>query len=125
MRLIDADALKKDIETEWLTPQTKMAFFKIIDNAQAVTPSLPTEVKKALEVLEAMQQGMKRGKWIPVSERLPEYEGTFLVTDIEGKIYIEDFRFQICDRTKSYWSGMKVVIAWQELPKPYKEGGAE
>ncbi len=33
MRLIDADALKKDIETEWLTPQTKMAFFKIVDDA--------------------------------------------------------------------------------------------
>lgn len=38
MRLIDADALKKDIETEWLTPQTKMAFFKIIDNAPTVEP---------------------------------------------------------------------------------------
>ncbi len=33
MRLIDADALKKDIETEWLTTQTKMTFNKIIDDA--------------------------------------------------------------------------------------------
>ena len=64
---------------------------------------------------------MHQGGWIPVSERLPEYEGTFLVTDIEGKIYIEDFRFQICDKTQSYWSGMKVVVAWQPLPEPYEK----
>ena len=36
MRLIDADALKTDISTEWLTAQTKQAFYKIIDNAPTV-----------------------------------------------------------------------------------------
>ena len=38
MRLIDADALKIDISTEWLTAQTKQAFYKIIDNAPTVEP---------------------------------------------------------------------------------------
>lgn len=38
MRLIDADALKTDISTEWLTAQTKQAFYKIIDNAPTVEP---------------------------------------------------------------------------------------
>ena len=38
--LISREALKKDISTEWLTPQTKQAFYNIIDNAPTVRPSL-------------------------------------------------------------------------------------
>ncbi len=55
MRLIDADALKKDIETEWLTPQTKMAFFKIVDNA----PTVETDVEVVAK--DAYKQGYTDG----------------------------------------------------------------
>ena len=37
--MISREALKKDIQTEWLTTETKQTFFKIIDNAPTVTPT--------------------------------------------------------------------------------------
>ena len=82
---------------------------------------LNNKLIKEIEELKEQMEQKEEGEWIPVSKRLPEHEGTFLVTDIKGKIYIENFYFQIGDKTQSYWSGMKVVIAWQPLPKPYKE----
>ena len=37
--LISREALKKDIQTEWLTAETKQTFYKIIDNAPTVEPA--------------------------------------------------------------------------------------
>ncbi len=68
MRLIDADALKKDIETEWLTPQTKMAFFKIIDDA----PTVSEITKEKLSI--AYDQGYEDGKNNWMQEEKPQGE---------------------------------------------------
>ena len=50
--------------------------------------------------------------WIPVSERLPEEHGEYLVTDKYGRV------------TSGLWIGnakrWKDVIAWMPLPEPYK-----
>ena len=61
MRLINADALKKDIDTEWLTPQTKMAFFKIIDNAPTVDTFTFDDMKKGINV--GYKAGRLSEKW--------------------------------------------------------------
>ena len=56
-------------------------------------------------------------KWIPVSERLPEEHGEYLVTDKYGRV------------TSGLWIGnakrWKDVIAWMPLPEPYKAESEE
>lgn len=66
-------------------------------------------------------------KWIPVTERLPEEPGEYIVAyhpchwDIVGpsvKVGIDTFR------GKTTWAKNKYqrVIAWQDKPEPPKEG---
>ena len=52
--------------------------------------------------------------WIPVSERLPDKPGKYLVTVKNGNVYAGTFcvvsgRFQCA------------AVAWMPLPEPYKE----
>ena len=64
-------------------------------------------------------------RWIPVSERLPEKEGQYLLscdTDygVEvGRFYIDEDgeRYFGCD-----WNDPDDINAWMPLPKPYKRG---
>ena len=51
-------------------------------------------------------------KWIPVSERLPKENTSYLVTDKQGCIMIA-----IWCGNPEYWRN---IIAWMPLPKPYK-----
>lgn len=72
------------------------------------------------EVLSGMPSEQR---WIPVTERLPEEEGQYLVScnndyEVEiGRFYIdgEDERWFNCD-----WSNPEDVVAWMPLPEPYK-----
>lgn len=54
-------------------------------------------------------------RWIPVSERLPEENTSYLVTVKQGYIMIAIW----CGNPK-YWRN---VIAWMPLSKPYKSKG--
>lgn len=63
---------------------------------------------------KGFQDGYNCPKWIPVSEKLPEAPGKYLVTVQNGNVYAGTFdaysgRFQCA------------AIAWQPLPEPYKE----
>ena len=67
-------------------------------------------------------------QWIPVSERLPEGYGNYLVSirgeepDI-GTINPKDERgWSLCDATGFYWASEKKldVIAWMPLPESYR-----
>ena len=76
--------------------------------------------KTAREVAEkAIQElrdnGIFIGKWIPVSERLPEEDGYYLVTLSNG------------DEVVAHTSGIvqnhdyePKMLAWMPLPEPYK-----
>lgn len=59
--------------------------------------------------------------WIPVSERLPEKSGRYLVTTKNGIVTIGIYDKFI----EAAWNGRlkNAVIAWwgAELPEPYKE----
>jgi len=63
-----------------------------------------------------------QGEWIPVSERLPEYSGLYLIS-IYDLVTVANFTGKyFCDRQMDKFID---VMAWQPLPKPYKKGGAE
>ena len=94
-----------------------------------------------MEILEKQMQEPKTGEWIPVSERLPLYSDTYLVTvermvgtprvDIKSfakNLYlVDEFDFHNrkgksgwydYDSEYGYWEDTK-VIAWMPLPEPY------
>jgi hypothetical protein len=74
--------------------------------------------------IEMLEKQLANG-WMPVSERLPEDDGNYLVTmkhkefnqtkvtsmDFNGEFLFDDY-FE-----KAWWE----VTAWQPLPEPYKE----
>lgn len=78
--LISREALKKDIQTEWLTAETKQTFYKIIDNAPTVDVISNNEGYEMYG--KGYLQGYKRGK----AEAIPkgEWEEPF---ERNGKTY--------------------------------------
>ena len=59
-----------------------------------------------------------KGEWIPVSERLPENNGHYLVTEKRGRVCSYVFRKE--GNSEEYWR--RCAVAWMSLPDPYKGG---
>ena len=59
-------------------------------------------------------------KWIPCSERLPSENGWYLVTNSLGVVQQQYWG-------ANHWNKLRdeCVIAWTNLPQPYKKEGAE
>ena len=55
-------------------------------------------------------------KWAPVSERLPEEDGLYLVTDHKGEIV--RYVFSNNESSRDYW--IRCAVAWMPLPEPYR-----
>ena len=86
------------------------------------------------ELQEAIEQDEKENGWIPVSERLPEEDGRYLVTFKYG-IKVCMVGYGSCKRTvlgypighgwysleEAQYYAEDSIIAWMPLPKPYKE----
>lgn len=80
--------------------------------------------KDFVMVCEENEQLKKTNGWIPVSERLPDKGGFYLVSTLHGiprvmvgYYCIERNEWDYCHSTMPILS----VIAWQQLPEPYKE----
>ena len=131
MRLIDADALKEK-------------YFKLLDSAKELgTQVSPCFIDNAPTVLHdnysmGYQDGVKKvllerpqGKWIPVSERLPEDAFGCLVTiwDTDRRTqeeyeYVLPYAVGYDGETWNDCDGEVIpyeVIAWMPLPEAYKE----
>ena len=68
-------------------------------------------------------EGKTEEGWIPVSERLPEKYGNYLVT-VEANDGTASIKFQMVDHYGPKWlhdEKTKKVIAWMPVPEPYKE----
>ena len=126
MRLIDADTLKKVLCEEYEAREHYIGeiMLKAIDNAPTVnfmiSPDYVTELQNInKELIKQLEEaGRPQGEWIPVSEKLPEYSGLYLIS-VDDVVTVANF-------TGTYFmhrgGGRVEVYAWQPLPEPYKKG---
>lgn len=80
-------------------------------------------LKMLLTKIEKAPSVIPKSAWIPVTERLPEKEGTYLTT-IDEYIMTSSY-FPNC-KHGSKWCPDDVIasdniLAWMPLPEPYKE----
>lgn len=106
MKLINADALKQSlIESrdrcrEW-----------VADCDEAIKPRAEQAVFTFNECITRTneQPGLQ---WIPCEERLPEENGTYLITGKSGKVYTITYK-------EGRWYGGTAPLAWMCTPDPY------
>ena len=70
---------------------------------------------------EMVETEMSLLKWIPVSEKLPEKNGWYLIT-VYGYEHIVDMFWYYHESNQ--WNGvsdLEKVVAWMPLPAPYRE----
>lgn len=76
------------------------------------------EHRQLAEWLKELKQLMEQTRWIPVSERLPEYPGVYMTTLDYGKHGLATGARYYHGK---YFKWMnECVIAWMPLPEPYK-----
>ena len=86
-----------------------MAEIKIEKMAQIVA-------ERAIQ--ELRDNGIFVGRWIPVSERLPEDKQKVLVTTKNGNV--QEILWNQWFQTQTQYPKIE-VLAWMPLPEPYKE----
>ena len=88
---------------------------------QAAIDALGKDVMGGLNykrILNSLPSAQPEQRWIPVSERLPEKNGDYLVTGRKGAVSKRKY-------DNGRWYGGWDVLAWQPLPEPYREEGEE
>ena len=74
------------------------------------------------EFIEIAIKALEHTMWIPVSERLPEEVGVYLVSMNRLGYPQREVDGFVCGRWERYGND---VIAWCKIPEPYKEGEDE
>ena len=69
------------------------------------------------EEIEALPSAQPEQRWIPVSERLPEHNGRYLVTNTAWGRYTVDWNLWM----DGEWLYPGNPIAWMPGPKAYQE----
>lgn len=119
MRLIDADKLEELCDI-------------MADKCGEIGDSIWNQFRTMIECSPTVDGPEKKvGKWIPVSERLPEkYTGEWLCCDKYGNIYILQYDNIYpngnCVFCYTDYDGYSVhvddIVAWMSLPKPWRVG---
>jgi hypothetical protein len=99
-----------------------------VSESQYACEGCKQEHKQLAEWLEELKELREKDRWIPVSERLPEY-GNYVLISCEGfdaptvgKYEEDDIggTFYLNEDAPCEDFGI-VVEAWRPLPEPYKE----
>ena len=80
------------------------------------------------EYIEAMQlaisalEKQEKDRWIPVTERLPEENGTYMACYEDATVLLDWFNGKwFFYRTNPAVEETGTIIAWRPLPEPYTE----
>lgn len=126
------DCISRKETIEWLKKVTvtdgitfKTGFEQIlydIEQMPSVTPkgvTITDFADKCRECGNIKSSITPQIRWIPVSEKIPNKYGDYLVT---FRISFMNF-IEVCTFNKAGWDkgGYDEVIAWMPLPKPYEE----
>lgn len=96
---------------------------EFIDNAPTVEYTFEEAFQKTVCEHRLYCPERPQGKWIPVSERLPDLFEVVLVTDETNNVFEYerlplDEEGNVCEK----WTFLgRKIIAWMLLPEPYKE----
>ena len=79
--------------------------------------------RSCVEALGMAINALEQTAWIPCSERLPEESGLYIVTNVGRWVEPVGTRYYNIRADGGFWSGhpSDKVLAWMELPAPYKE----
>lgn len=119
MRLIDADALIGALHnTAFLEGDDRSICYGIIHRQ----PTIETE-----QALYMAIKALKAQEWIPVSERLPNKEGSYLITSETGAVTTAHWYMPSEWKPDGLWGrvGKKKTLAWMPLPDPWNGGEEE
>ena len=100
---------------------------------EKILEEINEEIKSSIAFSSVFTDGLCRARniirkhmndgWIPVSIRLPEKAGTYIINALDGERDIVTFAkwqngYKRFDMTgaRSYWR----IIAWRPLPEPYR-----
>ena len=92
--------------------QIEMQEIWAIGRGEELGGKIYEEHKMILELLE-------QTTWIPVSERLPEEDGRYLVTNSKNEVVV--YVYNSHGNSEEYYK--RCVVAWMPLPEPFKEEG--
>ena len=108
-----------DIDDEMITKRQAIdALDKRFDNIPREQTAEILMLRKDLRELPNVWHG--RQQWIPVSERLPEEDGFYLVTvNYGGAACVHESYFMQCNSRGVHWD-YSDVTAWMPMPEHYK-----
>lgn len=85
-----------------------------------MSEDLEWSLRRALEdetaAMWVLEMGIDQDRWIPVTERLPEREGLYLVCG-RNKVWIDEW---VGPPDRSFVA-LAPIVAWMPLPEPYEE----
>lgn len=84
-----------------------------------IVKSTLNELERKEEKLYSDFSELEKRIWIPVTERLPEEDGMYLISHQNGKVFL--------DKWVGYdgWENFISVKAWMPLPEAYQPGVSE
>lgn len=117
---------------------SRQAAINVADGADYTGLSVEDVKKVTDEVVKGLKKLPSAQQWIPVSERLPEASGRYLVTRglnacgaMWNRVYLINYSDLMGLKSERIWWNGNVgksdferiddVTAWMPLPKPYKE----
>ena len=81
-----------------------------------------TNLHKAVMLAISALEKQEQDRWIPVTERLPEENGTYLACYEDVTVLLDWFNGKwFFYRTNPAIEETGTVIAWKPLPEPYTE----